>query len=315
MRNILAFLLCLALLAGSGATAFAANFADVENGEYYSEAVFSLAERGWIGGYEDGTFRPTAPITRAEFAVILVNVLGLDTEGPFEKTFRDVPKTHWSYKFVSAAADAGFISGYPDGKFQPERNVSYNEAITMIVASKGYTFEELGGVYPTSFTNKARDLGILNTCAILSDDPATRANIACLVCDSVKSDNGQDCFHYATGDYRVFIERTGFYEEIDTENLYMDMVLTVENDSAYTFHLSPAEFALYVDGKLTPVSEEGYEMMGLLKPATYAAPGKTMRIHLVYLMPKDYTAFTLQMDLINTGTGKADGEPKAEYAR
>ena len=182
MRKTLSVVLVLALLL-SATSVFAAGFSDVASSAYYYNAVNNLADKNIIGGFPDGTFKPNNTVTRAQLAVMLVNANGID---PASKTsnFSDVPKSHWAYGFVSAAADAGYLAGYPDGSFRPVNGVSYNEALTMIVASMGYKAADLTGSYPSNFTNKAKEIGLLKTCNKTGSSSATRADIACFINDS-----------------------------------------------------------------------------------------------------------------------------------
>lgn len=160
-------------------------YTDVSSSAYYYDAVVDLSTRGIIGGFPDGTFKPDQTVTRAQLATMLVNMHKTSTSANAGSNFTDVPKSHWAYSQVSAAAFAGFISGYSDGSFKPENAVTYNEALTMIVASLGYKMSDLGGTYPTCFTDKAKQLGILNTCGKIGTGNATRAEVCCFLSDAL----------------------------------------------------------------------------------------------------------------------------------
>lgn len=262
MKKFIALLLCLGLLLGSVSAVSAISFSDVPEGAYYYEPVYNIAWNGIIGGFPDGTFKPGSPINRAQIAVMLTNLRKLDTYEPDEPTFSDMPKTHWAYKYVEAAVKAGFISGYPDGTFKPDRNVSYDEAITMIVALMGYKLKDLGGTYPTAFTNKARDLGILNTCAILGSDAATRANVSCFIRDClISSYDNQDFFKYKGTNYNVTIgaDFTYYVERGSNRTDVYGITLFIENTSSSPIPFSATSFTADFDGKTYLIDTASYD--------------------------------------------------------
>ena len=105
-------------------------FTDVPSNQWYSEAVITLAGMGVVNGYLDGTFRPDAPITRAEFVTIAVNFAKVGN-GTY-CSFADVSQDMWYYGAVSKASEKGWIGGYPDGTFGPERYITRAE-VTVII--------------------------------------------------------------------------------------------------------------------------------------------------------------------------------------
>lgn len=88
-----------------------------------------------VAGYPNKTFKPTADITRAEFAQIVYNAIYKDIkEFVTPKTFKDVTNENvWYYKAVTTLGGMGIISGYPDGAFGPDNKISRAEAVTMLV--------------------------------------------------------------------------------------------------------------------------------------------------------------------------------------
>ncbi len=98
-------------------------FSDVPFDHRAYKQIEYLAEKGIINGYSDDTFRPNNTLTRAQAAIMIVRAAGISTEG-VSSSFTDVPPTHASYKFISAAYQAGIINGYSDGTFRPNANVT-----------------------------------------------------------------------------------------------------------------------------------------------------------------------------------------------
>ena len=106
-----------------------ASFTDVAHGSWFESAVATLAKLGIISGYPDGSFKPNANITRAEFATIASRFDKLAEGG---KTFTDVANTHWAYKSISSASAKGWINGYEDGTFRPDRAITRAETMTLV---------------------------------------------------------------------------------------------------------------------------------------------------------------------------------------
>lgn len=104
-------------------------YSDVAATSWYNTAVSTLSSMGIITGYPDGTFRPNAAITRAEFAAIAAR---FDSNG--DKTtakFSDIA-THWAKDEISIAYNNGWITGYPNGTFGPQRDITRAETMTLV---------------------------------------------------------------------------------------------------------------------------------------------------------------------------------------
>ena len=103
-------------------------YKDIKENDWYAYAVTFMSEKKLVSGYPDGTFKPNAPITRAEFASIASRFDKLSEEARLK--FSDVKENYWAYKFISSAEDKGWISGYPDGTFKPEKNITRAEVVS-----------------------------------------------------------------------------------------------------------------------------------------------------------------------------------------
>lgn len=103
-------------------------YTDVASDAWYNTAVSTMTKAGIVDGYPDGTFRPDVPITRAEMAKIISLFAKLDKS---ESRFSDIAG-HWAEAYIRLAAGNGWIAGYPDGTFGPQRNITRAETATMI---------------------------------------------------------------------------------------------------------------------------------------------------------------------------------------
>lgn len=104
-------------------------FKDVPLGAWYAKAVNTLSNMGVIVGVGDNRFAPNNKITRAEFATIAVRMDKLELS---DSIFEDVKPDAWYYKFVTSAYKKGWVSGYGDGKFHPNANITRAEAMTLV---------------------------------------------------------------------------------------------------------------------------------------------------------------------------------------
>ena len=136
--RIFSLVMAVVLLLASASSVFAASFKDVRGNEYYATAAKSLADKGILSGYENGTFGASKSITRAEMATIICRMLGQRTLAKTSTKFSDTKSSHWASGYVKYAADKGIIGGDGNGKFRPGDKVKYEEAIKMVVCAIGY---------------------------------------------------------------------------------------------------------------------------------------------------------------------------------
>ena len=125
-------------LAGTPKPESKSTFKDVADGQWYSEAVAWAAENGIVNGYGDGTFKPTANISREEMAVMLVryakNVAGVDVtpKGDLNGFADGASVASWAKDSVIWTVDAGIINGM-GGKIAPKANATRAEFATIVM--------------------------------------------------------------------------------------------------------------------------------------------------------------------------------------
>lgn len=134
--------------------ALAKDFPDVSAGHWGQKEIQGMSDLGFITGNPDGKFYPDNPVTRAQFAAIIVKSLKLPVNAIQQPTFKDVSKKHWALGVIEAASKAGFIMGN-QGLFRPEDMISRQEmgVIVMKISEKyGYA-----GDGSTAFLGQYRD--------------------------------------------------------------------------------------------------------------------------------------------------------------
>ena len=123
------------------ATPNQAAFSDI-NSHWAKECISQMAPRKLVSGYPDGTFRPNATITRAEFAVLMLNAF---PDAPIKRngtSFKDVPTSYWAHNAIQNAYRRGFFSGYPGGVFQPNQAIPRSQAVGVVAGAKNYSIPE-----------------------------------------------------------------------------------------------------------------------------------------------------------------------------
>lgn len=111
-------------------------FSDIA-GHWAEAGIKRAVSGGIVSGYPDGTFKPNATVTRAEFAVMLMNALKLQGDGA-ALTFTDTAKIGtWAQKAVAQAVKAGIIHGYEDGSFRPDAPITRAEMAVIVANAMG----------------------------------------------------------------------------------------------------------------------------------------------------------------------------------
>lgn len=180
LRSIIAAGLMALMLAVPFQTALA--FCDVSENASYAEAVEYLNNIGVMQGDTNGNFNPDKPVSRAEMAAIVCRVLGETENLTTSSTFTDVPASHWANGYVTKAASLGIIGGYGNGNFGPTDNVTYEQAVTMIVrATVGEDDAINRGGYPDGFIAVAEESNLLDTIIVQKGKPLSRAGVATIL--------------------------------------------------------------------------------------------------------------------------------------
>ncbi|OKP94360.1 S-layer homology domain-containing protein [Paenibacillus sp. P46E] len=110
-------------------------------GHWAAASIQQALSMGMVKGYLDGTFRPNHSVTRAEFAVMLMNVLKPQGAGA-QLTFTDTATIGaWAQSAIAQAVQAGIITGYEDGGFRPNAEITHAEMAVILAKALGVTTE------------------------------------------------------------------------------------------------------------------------------------------------------------------------------
>lgn len=175
-----------------------ASFKDVSAQYWAQDFIEPLVQKGWLSGFGDGSFRPDEPITRAQFAALLVGAFDPEPSRPLVR-FRDVPADFWAAEAIQRAYRAKFISGFPDLTFDPNYPLTKLQALLALVSGLALRsvsppderspdrFSDRAAIpgYAVSAIATATQLGLVFNRPVLSElrpnRAATRAEAAAMV--------------------------------------------------------------------------------------------------------------------------------------
>jgi len=153
-------------------------------------AVKNLVELKVMSMSKDGKFEPKKSITKAEMAVILCKMVGIDNITVNENAnvpskFSDVAAGEWYTGYINVAVGKGLLNGFPDGTFGPNEQLTMNQVLILCVNALGrgeYVAEK--GTYPDNYITEATKLGLLD--GVKTYD-ANRGNVAIIVWNTLKA--------------------------------------------------------------------------------------------------------------------------------
>lgn len=137
MKKVLSVFIVALFAVGSLMTAYA-GFEDVQDDHDNVDAIEFLKDAEVVKGYSDGSFKPEFEINRAELMKILVESQGVTPDpDEYQGCFSDVAD-QWFAPYVCYAEATGWVKGYSDGTFKPEKAVNKVEAVKMLIHAHGY---------------------------------------------------------------------------------------------------------------------------------------------------------------------------------
>ena len=138
-----------------------ATFSDVASNSWCYKYIGYLENYDIIKGYSDGTFRPDAPVSRAEFVTMAVRYYDLFndvTKSSYSVNYTDLNKSYWAYADIAFAKHIGWLNGYADGTFKGDNNITRAEVVTVTNHATGRTPDENYINKNISTLNKFTDL-------------------------------------------------------------------------------------------------------------------------------------------------------------
>lgn len=257
-RKIISLLLALVLLVSAMPAAFAAgsSFTDIPD-EDVAMAAETLRLLGVVDGMSDGKFVPNGTLTRAQFCKMAVVMRGDEGQEPTYRSrtiFSDVASGHWARGYINLAASGenAFISGMGNGLFAPDENITFAQAVTILVRLLGYSDADTGMQWPEGYINLADSIGLTEGIDLAAGAAITRGQAAELFCAML------NCY---TKSGSVYLSRFGTVAEkviiLDNDAVAADGSGGAVFTSAGTFKTSVALDDSYVGERGTLVSDKG----------------------------------------------------------
>ena len=165
---------------------------------------------GVVSGVGENRFNPGGTLTRAEFATMAVKFMQKGDLAPLYATrtiFSDVTAKHWALPYVNLAAtltvadgekEIHLIAGVGNGRFEPDREINLAETATILLRVLGYSSKETGNLWPQSFMNLARSIGLTAGMGTDPYAPITRAQAARLFVNALRCTGGDGKAYYQT---------------------------------------------------------------------------------------------------------------------
>lgn len=239
-KRIISFILALVFILGSSNFVWAeANPGDIKIQYLIDEKIVEGRTTDQEGVFD---YALDKTITRAEVTKLLVNILDLqDTAGAIKgaiQAFPDVSNTHWANGYISVATTKNkkiaygrrIIVGYPDGTFRPEKDISYNEMVAMLVriVKANFTEEmEADAIWGTSYIAWADDLGLLEDIEIENSNKSiNRRDAFIMVYNAIKILEKADQTSPDFGDIMGIVSK------------FQDGVLELNQDSDFRFKIT-----------------------------------------------------------------------------
>ncbi|MGQ4648708.1 S-layer homology domain-containing protein [Lyngbya aestuarii] len=129
------------LVAPAPSFAQTTNFTDVSSNYWAKDFIEELSDKGIIAGFPDGSFRPNASVTRAQYAAMLrkANQYFQKSVERGGTNFVDVPSSYWASSAIQEAYRSGFLAGYPGNVFRPEQNIPREQVLVSLANGLDYS--------------------------------------------------------------------------------------------------------------------------------------------------------------------------------
>ncbi len=190
IKKGIAVLIVFSMILTSFATVGFANEATSVKANDYDRAVEVLRALKIMEGKENGDFAAEDFLTRSEMCAVAIRLLGMDSAKDYSSTvvYTDVADSHWAKGYIDMSTDFGLVSGNGDGTFEPDAELTAEQAIKILVSVLGYQpkAEDKGG-FPAGYLYVANQLDLMKGASFPQGytNPISRGNLAILVYNSL----------------------------------------------------------------------------------------------------------------------------------
>ena len=200
MKKKILLVMCTAVLAAAFCLCTAA-FTDIEDATT-ENAVATLNGMGIVSGTSATKYSPDLTLTRAQVCAMMIRTKGLDSSAESyanQNLFSDVKSGAWYTGYVNLAYKEGIISGYGNGKFGPDDEITYGQFVTMLIRLLGYTESDVGKMWPADYVVFADKLDLSDDVNLGANDKVSRGDAAILLYNTLMANaKGASTPYYRT---------------------------------------------------------------------------------------------------------------------
>ena len=219
-----------------------------------STAVEAIQALGIITGDSSGNLNLSSPVTRAEFVTMMTAASSYKDsigEGSGVSLFKDVKSDHWASEYIKLAVEQGWMSGYVDGTFRPDDQITLEEACTALLKMLGYDSSTLAGSYPSAQLSKASSVGLRDDLDAVQGEALTRQDCVMLFYNLLVSDDSSGTVYGTTLGYTVTNGEVDYSTLVtaDTKGPYV-----ASADKSLSLPFSSTGATIYRNGALSSLS-------------------------------------------------------------
>ncbi len=219
-----------------------------------STAVEAIQALGIITGDSSGDLNLSSPVTRAEFITMMTAASSYKDsigEGSGVSLFKDVKSDHWASEYIKLAVEQGWMSGYVDGTFRPDDQITLEEACTALLKMLGYDSSTLAGSYPSAQLSKASSVGLRDDVDAVQGEALTRQDCVMLFYNLLVSDDSSGTVYGTTLGYTVTNGEVDYSTLVtaDTKGPYV-----ASADKSLSLPFSTSGATIYRNGALSSLS-------------------------------------------------------------
>lgn len=222
-----------------------------------STALETVRALGIMVGDSGGNMNLTSPVTRAEFVTMMTAASAYQDSigsGSGVSLFKDVKSTHWAGEYIKLAVEQGWMVGYVDGTFRPERTITLEEACTALLRLLGYDSGSLAGSFPSAQLSKARAVGLLDDVTASQGQVLTRQDCVTLFYNLLVSDTSTGAVYGTSLGYTITNGEVSYAALINSDTKGPYVAASAGN---VTLPFSTTGITVYRNGALSSLSAVG----------------------------------------------------------
>jgi len=259
INKIIAMCLSLMIVMSSFSVALADNTVDSD----VAVELDTVRLLGIINGDENGNLNLEKNVTRAEFVKMALSASVYKdsvNENSNLSVFSDVSSKHWAAGYIKQAVDLSWLTGYLDGTFKPNNNITLEEAATVILKMMGYQNSDLIGAFPYAQIHKFEALGLNKNMNVEKGQLLTRKDCVTIFYNLINSKTKNNTFYGAS--IGVIFDELGNvnYNALLNKEISQAVVYKTSIESAIPFTLT--NISVYRDGLKTEINKiEKYDVL------------------------------------------------------